>query len=139
MSHQALFAGLVYDQDEHLVDTTFVGSEAHYVIDDNGFHRHIPAADVDRQVLNVFIDQLQDHKEIAVDQALRLMGKDDLFTKAAIDASIRNVNVEEIMRQGIPVQARDMMGMMGFRVIINYHGEVVGMNQPSVSDEEGWD
>ena len=136
MSHQALFAGLVYDEEENPVEVAFVGSEAQYVIDDNGFRRHIPAADVDRQVLNVFIDQLQDHKEIAVAQALRMMGKDDLFTKAALDASIRNVNVEEIMRQGIPEQARDMMGMMGFRIIIDYHGDVIRLDQPGIIDEE---
>lgn len=135
MSHQALFTGLVYDEQENLVDVAFVGSDAQYVIDDNGFRRHIPAADVDRQVLHVFIDQLQDHKEIAITQALRMMGKDDLFTKAALDASIRNVNVEEILRQGIPAQARDMMGMMGFRVVIDYHGEVIRLDQPAVSDE----
>lgn len=135
MSHQALFTGLVYDEQENLVDVAFVGSDAQYVIDDNGFRRHIPAADVDRQVLHVFIDQLQDHKEIAIAQALRMMGKDDLFTKAALDASIRNVNVEEILRQGIPAQARDMMGMMGFRVVIDYHGEVIRLDQPAVSDE----
>ncbi len=135
MSHQALFTGLVYDEQENLVDVAFVGSDAQYVIDDNGFRRHIPAADVDRQVLHVFIDQLQDHKEIAITQALRMMGKDDLFTKAALDASIRNVNVEEILRQGIPEQARDMMGMMGFRVVIDYHGEVIRLDQPAVSDE----
>lgn len=135
MSHQALFTGLVYDEQENLVDVAFVGSDAQYVIDDNGFRRHIPAADVDRQVLHVFIDQLQDHKEIAIAQALRMMGKDDLFTKAALDASIRNVNVEEILRQGIPEQARDMMGMMGFRVVIDYHGEVIRLDQPAVSDE----
>ena len=135
MSHQALFTGLVYDEQENLVDVAFVGSDAQYVIDDNGFRRHIPAADVDRQVLHVFIDQLQDHKEIAIAQALRMMGKDDLFTKAALDASILNVNVEEILRQGIPAQARDMMGMMGFRVVIDYHGEVIRLDQPAVSDE----
>lgn len=135
MSHQALFTGLVYDEQENLVDVAFVGSDAQYVIDDNGFRRHIPAADVDRQVLHVFIDQLQDHKEIAIAQALRMMGKDDLFTKAALDASIRNVNVEEILRQGIPAQARDMMGMMGFRVVIDYHGEVIRLDQPAASDE----
>lgn len=139
MSHQALFTGLVYDEARNLVDIAFIGSEAHYVIDDNGFRRHIPAADVDRQVLHIFIDQLQDHKDVAVDQALRMMGKDDLFTKAALDVSIRNVNVDEIMQQGIPAQARDMMGMMGFRVIINYHGEVVGMDQPGTIEEGGWE
>jgi hypothetical protein len=44
--------------------------------------------------------------------------------------------VEKIMEQGIPEQARNMMGMVGFRIIINLHGEVVRLDQPSIPDEE---
>ena len=37
MTQQALFTGLIYDERDLLVDTAFIGSEAHYVVDDNGF------------------------------------------------------------------------------------------------------
>lgn len=60
------------------------------------------------------------------------MGKDDLFTKAALDSSIENVDVDQLLQQGIPPQARDMMGMMGFRIIINYHGDIVDFDQPAM-------
>ena len=76
MARQALFDGLVYDEHELIVETATVGGEAFYVIDDNGFHRHIDAEDVDRQVLSIFLDQLQDNKEMAVEQALKMLGKD---------------------------------------------------------------
>lgn len=135
MARQALFAGLVYDERERLVDTTLIGDEANYVVDDNGFHRHIDAEFVDRQVLAVFIQQLQDNKELAVEQALNFMGRDDLFTKAAIDASMRNIDLDQIIAQGIPEQARNMMGMLGFRIIINYHGEVIRLDQPAMPDD----
>ncbi|MFN2224627.1 MAG: hypothetical protein ACK2UH_18885, partial [Candidatus Promineifilaceae bacterium] len=90
MARQALFDGLVYDEREMIVETAIVGGEAFYVIDDNGFRRHIDAEDVDRQVLGIFLEQLQDNKELAIEQALKLLGKDDLFTKAALDASMRH-------------------------------------------------
>ena len=73
---------------------------------------------------------------MAVEQMLNMMGKDDLFTKAAVDASLRNIDMDQIIEQGVPLQARNMLGMMGFRIIINYHGEVVKLDQPSLPDEE---
>ncbi len=136
MARQAMFAGLVYDEDENLVETAVVGPDAFYVIDDNGFKRHIDSEEVDRQVLGFFLEQLEDNKELAVEQMLNMMGKDDLFTKAAIDASLRNVNMDEIIAQGVPEQARNMLGMLGFRITINLHGEVIKLDQPSIPDEE---
>jgi hypothetical protein len=135
MARQALFEGLVYDEAENLLDTTQIGDEAYYIFDDAGFLRHIPAEDVDRQVLSFFLDQLEDNKEIAVEQAMSMLGKDDLFTKAAIDSQIDNVNMEDIMAQGIPLQARNMLGMLGFRIIVDLHGQVTGINQPSMPEE----
>ena len=136
MARQALFAGLVYDEDERLVETAVIGPDAHYVVDDDGFKRHIDSEHVDRQVLAFFLQQLDANKDMAVEQALNMMGKDDIFTKAAIDASLKNIDMDQIIAQGIPLQARDMMGMLGFRVMINLHGDVVKLDQPTVSDEE---
>lgn len=135
MARQALFQGLIYDERELPVEVVDVGSDAYYIVDDNGFHRHIDAEDVDRQILAVFIEQLQDNKELAVEQALKFLGRDDLFTKAAIDASMNNIDMDQIIAQGIPEQARNMMGMLGFRIIINHHGEVVRMDQPSAPED----
>jgi len=133
---QALFNGLVYDEQGRLVDTAVVGGEANYIIDDAGFLRHINAEDVDRQVLGFFLQQLHENQDLAVEQAMKFMGKDDLMTKAAIDASLRNINMDEIIAQGIPQQAREMLGMMGFRITINFHGEVLSIEQPQGFDEE---
>jgi hypothetical protein len=136
MAQQALFAGLVYDEVGRVLETAVIGNEAHYVIDDAGFMRHITAEDVDRQVLAFFLQQLHENQDQAVDQALKLMGKDDLMTKAAVQSSLRNINMEDIIAQGIPQQAREMLGMMGFRVTINFHGELVGIEQPQGFEEE---
>ncbi|MCB9420893.1 MAG: hypothetical protein H6667_13885 [Ardenticatenaceae bacterium] len=136
MARQAMFAGLVYDENERVVETAVIGPDAFYVIDDDGFKRHIDSEEVDRQVLGFFLAQLEDNKELAVEQMLNMMGKDDLFTKAAIDASLRNVNMDEIIAQGVPEQARNMLGMLGFRITINLHGEVIKLDQPTIPDEE---
>ncbi|MCA9874225.1 MAG: hypothetical protein H6659_03530 [Ardenticatenaceae bacterium] len=136
MAHQALFSGLVYDEHDRPVETTQIGGDAQYVIDDDGFLRHVSSEEVDRQVLGVFLQQLESNKEIAVEQMMNMMGKDDLFTKAAIDASLRNIDMNQIIAQGIPEQARNMLGMLGFRIVINIHGEVVRLDQPAAPDEE---
>lgn len=136
MAQQALFEGLIYDEGGKLAETAVVGGEAHYVVDDAGFLRHISSEEVDRQILHFFLQQLHENHEQAVAQALQFMGQDDLMTKAAIDASLRNIDMEQIMAQGIPQQAREMLGMMGFRVTINFHGEVISIDQPQVTDEE---
>jgi hypothetical protein len=137
MANRALFAGLVYDEWDRPVQTALIGNEASYVIDDDGFLRHIDSEEIDRQVLSMFLSQLEDNREMAVEQMLNMMGKDDLFTKAAIDAQLNNVDMDQIIAQGIPGQARDMLGMFGFRIKINVHGEIIAIDQPSVPDEEG--
>ena len=70
MTRQAFFANLIVDEDERPVATTLIGQEAHYVIDDAGFLRHVPAERVDRQVLAVFLDQLEDNKDLFADSAI---------------------------------------------------------------------
>lgn len=137
MNTQAFFAGLVFDEAGELVQTAMIGSDPQYVINDDGFLHHVNAASIDREVLRVFVEQLQANREIAVEQTLNMLGKDDIFTKAALDASLRNVNVEQLIAQGLPQQARDMMALLGFRIIINYHGEVVRLEQPAVASDEG--
>jgi len=136
MANKALFSGVVYDENGRLVSTKFIGSEAQYVVDDHGFLRHIDADVVDRQVLKLFIESVQQNKGMAVDQALTYLGKDDIFTKAALDSSIDNVNIDEILKAGFPQQAKDMMSMMGFKITINHHGEVINVDQPGMTYEE---
>ena len=135
MANRALFNGLIFDENNNPVSTGYVGTEAQYIVDDDGFMRHIDSEKVDRQILKIFIEQLQNNKGLAVDQAMSFMGKDDLFTKAALDSSIEQVDMDMILQQGIPPQAQQMMGMMGFKVIIDVHGNLVGMDAPTAPDE----
>ena len=137
MARNALFEGLVYDEQDNPVVVKTIGDEAFYVVDDDGFLRHIESEQVDRQVLDFFLQQLEENKDLAIGQAMNMMGKDDIFTKAALDAQMRNIDANQIIEQGLPEQARNVMGMVGFRVIVNVHGEVIRIVQPAIPDEEG--
>ena len=131
----ALFAGLVQDENGGPVEAVMVGEVPNYVVEDDGFRRHIESETVDRQVIAMLREQFMAHREIATEAMLQMLGKDDLFTKAMIDASIRNM--DQIIEQGLPDGARAWLGMLGFRVIINRHGEVVRLDMPEdqLSDE----
>ena len=133
MSHKALFAGLVVDENGQPLDVANIGDEAQYVLDDNGFRRHIDAETIDRQVLAQLQSQIEANKDAVEQGLMKMMGSEDIFTKAAIDKSIQNM--DQVLTQGIPDDARQMLGMIGFRVVVNYHGEVLRIEQPSVADD----
>jgi hypothetical protein len=127
--HQALFPDLVYSEDGEQVQTTFVGSEPYYVIMEGDFKRHVPAEEIDRQVIEWLQGQVLTNKELVSEGVMQLIGKDDLFTKAMIDSSIQNM--DQIMGQELPSDARIMLGMMGFKIIVNVHGEVIELKMPA--------
>jgi len=130
-----LFAGLIQDQDGNPVDVAMVGDEPTYVVEDAGFRRHVDSAAVDRQVIELLREQFMAHRELATEAMLQMLGSDDLFTKAMIDASIKNM--DQVIEQGLPDGARAWLGMLGFRVIINRHGEVVDLEMPEAEDTFG--
>jgi hypothetical protein len=129
MARQALFAGIVVDERDQAVETAYVGDEPHYVVNDDGFRRHVRAATVDRQVLAALREQILAHKDMVLEGAMKMMGRDDLFTKAMLDSSLDKLDehFERLMDQGLPAGTLEWLGMMGFRIVINYHGDVVRM------------
>lgn len=134
MSRVAMFAGLVVDEEGNAAEVTHVGENACYVVYDDDFKRHIDAEEVDRQVLRFMREQVEGQRDVAVSAVLDMMGKDDIFTKAAVEASINNM--EESVGQPIPEDARQLLGMMGFRIIIDIHGNVVDVNFPAGEIED---
>ncbi len=135
MSKTALFAGLVVDEGDRSLETAMVGDEAFYIVDDDGFRRHVPAEEIDKTVLAELRDQIMENRDAVTQGALQMMGADDLFSKAMIDSSLKNIdsNFAKLMDQGLPEQARQWLGMLGFRIVVNYHGEVVRMDSPGVA------
>lgn len=133
----AFFEGLVEVEDGLPVTVATIGGTSYYVIDDQGFHRHVEAAQVDRIVLAQFLQQLQEHPDEASEAMLRMLGQDDLFTKAMVDSTIRNIDLDQVVAQRLPPEAVQWLGMLGFRVIIDVHGEVVRLDMPVAP--EGWE
>ena len=131
---QALFTGLVYNEEGQPVETTFIGTEPNYVILDGDFKRHVAAEDVDRQVINWLQEQAAANKETVSAGMMAMLGKDDLFTKAMIDSSLSHM--DQVMQQGLPDDARMMLGMLGFKVIVNTHGEVISLDMPGQETDE---
>ena len=134
-----LFAGLVVDENDQAVDVKTVGGESMYVINDAGFRRHIPAEQVDRQVLALMKEQINGHEDLIGEQTAKMLGQDDIFSRAIIGNQLKNIDqqLENLLKSGIPESGRAYMGMMGFKVVINFHGEVVRLDQPSAISEEG--
>jgi hypothetical protein len=132
----AFFEGLVVTENGDPVEVAYVGGESFYVVDDQGFRRHIDAREVDEHVLSTFLEQLREHEDEASEAMLRMMGQDDLFTKGMVDATLRNISVDQILQQRLPPEARHLLGMMGFRVVVDLHGEVLRVDMPAAPEED---
>jgi len=139
MPRQPLFAGLVVDETDRPVGTAYIGEEPCYVVDDAGFRRHIPSEQVDRQVLESMRKQISGNEGLLSEQAAKMLGTDDIFSKAMLENQLKNLDkqFDAILETGIPEESRAFMGMSGFKVVINVHGEVVRLDQPAATDEGG--
>lgn len=140
MPRQPLFAGLVVDENGQVAQTAFVG-EPMYVVDDMGFRRHIPSEQVDRVVLSQLAAMMKGSEELLSEQTAKMIGQDDIFTKAILERQIKDIDkqFDQLLEVGLPENARVYLGMVGFKIVINVHGEVVRVEQPSAPDDEGGD
>jgi hypothetical protein len=139
MPRQPLFAGLVIDEFGNVAESALIGDEPCYVVDDAGFRRHIPAEQVDRQVLGQITESMKGSEEYLSEQTAKMLGQEDIFSKAMIEQQLKNIDkqLDQIMQVGIPEDMRAYLGMTGFRIIINVHGEVVRVEQPGIASDEG--
>jgi hypothetical protein len=135
MPRQPLFAGLVIDEADRVVGTAYVGDEPCYVVDDNGFLRHIPSEQVDRAVLSEIAGLMKGSEDILSEQTAKMLGQEDVFTKAAIEQQLKNIDkqFDQLLQVGIPEDMRAYLGMVGFKVVINVHGEVLRVEQPGAT------
>ena len=138
MPSQPLFAGLIFDESDNPVEVAFVGDEPFYVVDDAGFRRHIPSEQVDRQVLESMRELIDGHEGILSDQAAKMLGEEDMCTRAMIESQLKNIDqqFDALFEAGIPEEGRAYMGMMGFRITINIHGDVTQVDQPGMIDPD---
>ena len=142
MPRQALFQGLVFDESGQPLRVGSIGAEPAYVIDDDGFLRHIPAEQIDNEVLNEMKKLLEGNENLVSEQAAKMLGADDLFSKALISNQLKNIDKQfnMLFETGIPEEMRAYLGMTCFKVVVDYHGNVLQFHQPGYSgrdDDEG--
>lgn len=139
MPREPLFAGLVLDEFGNPAETALVGDEPCYVVNDAGFRRHIPSEQVDRQVLKQIADLMKGSEGVISEQTAKMLGQEDVFTKAAIEQQLKHIDkqFDQLMKVGIPEDMRAYLGMMGFKVVINVHGEVLNVDQPGTASDDG--
>jgi hypothetical protein len=139
MPKQPLFAGLVIDENGNPADTTYIGDEPCYVLDDAGFRRHVSSEQIDRQVLQHLQDLMKGSEDLISEQTAKMLGQEDVFSVAAIAQQLKNMDkqFDMLLQQGIPEEARAYLGMLGFKVVVNYQGEVLRVEQPGAIDDEG--
>lgn len=136
MPKKAVFAGLVFDEHDNPVESTYVGDEPCYIVDDDGFKRHIPTEHVDMQVLKAMQELIEGHEDLLSEQAAKMLGQDDIFSRAMIESQLKQMDqqFEQLLETGIPEETRAYMGMTGFRIKIDVHGDIIEIEQPGMID-----
>ena len=117
-----------------------MGDDPCYVVNDAGFRRHIPSEQVDKQVLGQIADLMKGSEDLISEQTAKMLGQEDVFTKAAIEQQLKHIDkqFDQLMQAGIPEDMRAYLGMIGFKVVINIHGEVLSVEQlGTASDDDG--
>lgn len=123
----ALFEGLVFDEKNEPLKAGHVGEEAVYILDDDGFFKHLPAEKIDRAILAEIASMIKGHEDLLTDQAASMMGTEDVFSKAIIENQMKDIENQfsQLADIGISEDMRAYMGMTGFKVIVDYKGEVL--------------
>ena len=130
---KAVFEGLIFDLDDNPVASSQVGADATYVVIEDGFAYHVDAHRVDEQVMARFAGQVQENRDLIGEGMMKMLGKDDLFTKVSVDRALKNFSQQatKIYETGIPQETRAYLGMLGFRIVIDRHGDVQRIDMPT--------
>ncbi|MBQ6343829.1 MAG: hypothetical protein IJI41_11945 [Anaerolineaceae bacterium] len=138
MSTQAFFSGLVYDENNNLLETTTIGNESFYIVDDCGFKRHIESREVDEKIFHLFTDQIDGNEEYLANAAANMTGKTDLFSMAMFKNQLLNIDkeIDTMLKQSPPPGLTEFLGMSGFKINIDLHGNIVQVNMPSISENQ---
>ncbi|MGI6375720.1 MAG: hypothetical protein ACOX3S_06890 [Anaerolineae bacterium] len=132
---RAVFGGLVFNEAGEPARVVSLGGVDHYAIPDQGFLWHVEAYRIDDVVLDEMQRQLGEVRPQVVEMMLDMLGRRDIFTKAALDASVENLAVN--VRRSDTVQWATMLGLAGFRIVVNHRGEVHEIVFPSQPEDEG--
>ena len=83
--------------------------------------------------------QIEGNEDLLSEKAAEMLGQDDIFTMAALQNQFKNMDAQfdQLLQVGIPEESRMYMGMIGFRIIISIHGEVLEIVQPGIVNDSG--
>ena len=138
--NKPVFEGLVVDEENRALNVAYVGEEPCYVLDDAGFLHHIPSEKIDREVLKLIMSEVKENEEAITEQTAKMLGQEDIFSTAFIRNQLDHLDsqIDTVLKTGIPVEGRTYLGMMGFKVVVNVHGDIIKVDQPSKAiDEDG--
>jgi len=90
-------------------------------------------------VLDHLAEMMKGSEDLLSEQAAKMLGQEDVFTVAAIQQQLKNMDkqFDQLMQVGLPEDMRAYLGMMGFKIVINIHGEVLRVEQPGAITDEG--
>jgi hypothetical protein len=102
-------------------------------VNDAGFMRHILSKEVDLKILESLGSQITGNEDMIATQTAKMLGQDDLFSYAIIQNQLKNLNkqFDQLLQTGIPEEARIYLGMTGFKVVIDVHGDLMRLIQPT--------
>ena len=133
MAARAMFGGLVQDSRGDLVNVRRIGADEVYVVREDGFDWHLEAGKVDAAIWSHMKQMFVEHRDLIPPEALQALTNGDIFQQAAIESALDRV--DEIERIEMPPQQRDLLALLGFRVVIDYHGDVLEVVMP----DQGFD
>ena len=133
---RALFADLIFNEEEQPAKAIYVGGVPHYAVPDGDFLRHVEAEYVDRQIVALMQERILAMRDIVTEGVIHMLGQEDLFTRASIEHAIKNM--DRILEPGnVDVdELRTTLWMLKFRAIVNVHGDVVRLDVPGWEDGE---
>ncbi len=132
-TRRALFADLVFNEEDQPVEVVYIGGVPHYAVPDEDFLRHVEAEYVDRQIVTLMQERIMAMRDVITEGVVHMLGEEDLFTRASIEHAIENM--DRILEPGaVDVdELRTALWMTKFRVTVNVHGDVVRLDIP------GWE
>jgi hypothetical protein len=136
VGRRALFADLVFSEEDQTVKVVSIGGIPHYAVPDGDFIRHVEADYVDRQIVELIQERILAMRDAVTEGMIHFLGQEDLFTRASIEHAIENM--DRILEPGVVDvdELRTALWMTGFRATVDVHGDVVRLDIPGWEGEE---
>ncbi len=135
-TQRALFADLVFNENDQPATAVYIGGVPHYAVPDGDFLRHVEAEHVDRQIVTSLQERILSMRDVITDGMIHLLGQENLFTRVSIEHAIEHM--DRIIEPGAvdADELRTALWMAGFRAIVDVHGDIVRLEVPGWEEGE---